>query len=120
MAGAAALLRQTHPSWSPAQIKSALMSTAKYLDVYTQDGRPAQPLDMGAGRLDVAAALDPGVLLDPPSLSIGQVITGSVRAVAFTVTNVGQAAAAYALATRSTAEGFAGAPRFRAQRAPER
>lgn len=110
VAGAAALLRQMHPSWSPAQIKSALMSTAKYLDVYTQDGRPAQPLDMGAGRLDVAAALDPGVLLDPPSLSIGQVITGSVRAVAFTVTNVGQAAAAYALATRSTAEGFAGAP----------
>ncbi len=86
------------------------MSTAKYLDVYTQDGRPAQPLDMGAGRLDVAAALDPGVLLDPPSLSIGQVITGSVRAVAFTVTNVGQAAETYALATRSTAEGFAGAP----------
>ncbi len=31
--GAAALIKQIHPDWSPAWIKSALMSTSKYLDI---------------------------------------------------------------------------------------
>ena len=67
VAGAAALLKQAHPGWSPADVKSALMSTAKFIGVYIDRARttPAQPLEMGAGRLDLSRAADPGVLLDP-------------------------------------------------------
>ncbi len=84
VAGAAILLRQAYPQWSNAAIKSALMSTAKYTDVYNFDGAPAQPLDMGAGRLDLTHALDPGVLLDPPSVSFGAVPTGTLQTLAVT------------------------------------
>ncbi len=107
VAGAAALLRQIHPTWSNAAIKSALMSTAKYIDIYLTDSvTPAQPLDMGAGRLDLAQAADPGVILSPPSLSYGLVVSGSQKTITVTVTSVANAAELYTLSTRFTGSGF--------------
>jgi minor extracellular serine protease Vpr len=108
VAGAAVLLKQIHPTWSPAWIKSALMSTSKYMDIFTDAAKtvPAQPLDMGAGRLDLTNAADPGVILDPPSLSFGQVMTGTVGSIEVHVTNVAAAAETYALSTVYTGEGF--------------
>lgn len=108
VSGAAALLQQAHPTWSVAAIKSALMSTSKYMDIYLADGTtPAQPLDMGAGRLDLAKAADPGVILDPPSLSFGFVPTGTQKTITVTVTSVAAAAETYALSTLYTGDGFA-------------
>jgi len=99
VAGAAALLRQIHPSWTNAEIKSSLMSTSKYIGIFDYDGTPAQPLQMGAGRLDLTNAADPGVILDPPSLSFGQLITGTAKTIAYDVTNVYTATETYTLAT---------------------
>lgn len=108
VAGAAVLLRQAHPDWSVAMIKSALMSTAKYMDIYLANGTtPAQPLDMGAGRLDLTKATDPGVILDPPSLSFGFVPTGTQTTITVTVRSVAAAAETYNLSTLYTAAGFA-------------
>jgi subtilisin family serine protease len=107
VAGAAALLRQIHPDWSPAHIKSALMSTAKFMDIYLADGvTPAQPLDMGAGRLDLTRAADPGVILTPPSLSYGQVPTGTQKSLSVWVTSVAGAAETYNLSTLYTGDSF--------------
>ncbi|HXF64441.1 MAG TPA: S8 family serine peptidase [Caldilineaceae bacterium] len=107
VAGAAALLRQIHPDWSNAYIKSALMSTAKYLDIYLADGvTPAQPLDMGAGRLDLTKAADPGVILDPPNLSFGFSPTGTHKSLSFQVISVAAAAETYNLSTLYTGDGF--------------
>lgn len=100
VAGAAALLRQIHPTWSNAEIKSALMSTSKYVGIYDYDGTAAQPLQMGAGRLDLTNAADPGVILDPPSLSFGQVITGTTPTMQFEVTNIAAATETYTLTTQ--------------------
>jgi len=107
VAGAAALLRQLYPDWTNADIKSALMSTAKYLGVYNHDGTPAQPLDIGAGRLDVGAATDPGVILDPPSLSFGAMMTGTTKSMMVEVTNVATGTETYDLSTLYTGAGFA-------------
>ncbi|MGC9520331.1 MAG: S8 family serine peptidase [Anaerolineae bacterium] len=106
VAGAAALLRALHPDWSNADIKSALMSTSKYLEVYNADGSPAQPLDMGAGRIDVGKAADPGVILDPPSLSFGLVMTGTSKTLTVAVRNITDATETYELSTLYTGDGF--------------
>ncbi len=56
VAGAAVLLRATHPDWTPGEIKSALMSTAT-TDVVKEDlVTPADPFDFGSGRIDIGAA----------------------------------------------------------------
>lgn len=77
IAGIAALVKQKHPHWSPAAIKSALMTTTSLLD---RAGRPlkaqqysksetvalvrATPFDYGSGHVNPRAALDPGLIFD--------------------------------------------------------
>jgi len=106
VAGAAALLKQLYPKWTNAAIKSAMMSTSKYMEIYNYDETPAQPLDMGAGRLDVGAAMDPGVILDPPSLSYGLVPTGTTKSISVKVTNITNASETYNISTLYTGKGF--------------
>jgi subtilisin family serine protease len=61
--GVAALLKQAHPGWSPAALKSALMTTT-YVEVERADGEPADAFDMGAGHVDANRAIDPGLVYD--------------------------------------------------------
>ncbi|MGW8766143.1 S8 family serine peptidase [Streptomyces sp. NPDC055815] len=49
VAGVAGLLAEKHPDWTGAQLKNALMSSSKTLD--------AGAYELGAGRVDVAAAI---------------------------------------------------------------
>ncbi len=57
VAGAGALLKALHPTWTPGQIKSALMTTAKTEGVTKEDGvTPADTFDYGSGRIDLAKA----------------------------------------------------------------
>lgn len=74
IAGMAALLKQSHPTWTPAMIKSALMTTA--MDVFgdTQNGAQAWdptarfngnlPWGQGAGFARPTLANDPGLVYD--------------------------------------------------------
>ncbi len=64
VAGVAALLKQAHPDWSPAALKSALMTTA-YQEVDKEDGAtPANPFDFGAGHIAPNSANRPGLVYD--------------------------------------------------------
>jgi minor extracellular serine protease Vpr len=71
IAGAAALLLQRHPSWTPQQVKSALMSTAGPSFDDSNQTREASVLVQGAGLARVAAADRPLIFTDPQSLSFG-------------------------------------------------
>ena len=51
VAGAAVILAQHHPDWHAAELKNALMSTAKHLDGYTA-------YQVGSGRVDIPAGLN--------------------------------------------------------------
>ncbi|MGD2079213.1 MAG: S8 family serine peptidase, partial [Chloroflexota bacterium] len=64
VAGAGALLKALHPDWTPAEIASALMSTADTTVVDNDGVTPADPYAMGAGRVDLANAGMAGLLLD--------------------------------------------------------
>ncbi|XP_057456401.1 subtilisin-like protease SBT1.7 [Lotus japonicus] len=70
VSGIAALIKSVHPDWSPAAIRSALMTTAystykngkPLLDSAT--GKPGTPFDFGAGHVDPVSALNPGLIYD--------------------------------------------------------
>ena len=63
VAGAGALLTQARPDWSPAQMQSALMTTARPT-VVDFDGTPATPYEQGAGAVNVGLAAMAGLLFD--------------------------------------------------------
>jgi uncharacterized repeat protein (TIGR01451 family) len=63
-AGAAALMKALYPSWSPAQLKSALALTAN-TDMRKEDGvTPADPFDMGSGRISLGHSAVAGLVMD--------------------------------------------------------
>jgi subtilisin family serine protease len=64
VAGAAAILAGQHPDWTAAQVKSALMNSARPNDALTV-------YEQGAGRVDVARAIAQPVTAAPASLSLG-------------------------------------------------
>jgi subtilisin family serine protease len=89
VAGAAALLLALHPDWTPARVKSALMSTANenvWLD--TTKTERALVLDQGAGRIDLAKAAAPGLVFANPSISGGERRAGKGFDTTITATNI--------------------------------
>lgn len=66
IAGLALLLRQKNPSWSPAAVKSALMTTAfgTLNDGLTGMQNGLLPWAQGAGHINANAAADPGLVYD--------------------------------------------------------
>ncbi|CDY67452.1 BnaCnng55020D [Brassica napus] len=70
VSGLAALLKSVHPDWSPAAIRSALMTTAyntykdgkPLLDILTV--KPSTPFGHGAGHVSPATAISPGLIYD--------------------------------------------------------
>ncbi|KAM0939005.1 putative tripeptidyl-peptidase II [Dioscorea sansibarensis] len=69
LSGIVGLLKAAHPEWSPAMIKSAIMTSA---DITGKDGKPIvdqllQPYNLfatGAGHVNPTAALNPGLVFD--------------------------------------------------------
>lgn len=99
VAGSAALLKQMHPDWTPTQIRSALMSTSTTKVWLDGDHTvPASVLDMGAGRIDLTKAGDPGLTFDYPSLSFGSNAAGAYT-MTVTATEVAGMEASYTITT---------------------
>jgi subtilisin family serine protease len=64
VAGIAALLLEAHPEWSPAAVKSALMTSSRQ-DLIQSDGEgQAHPFEFGAGHIVPNGANDPGLVYD--------------------------------------------------------
>jgi subtilisin family serine protease len=87
VAGAAALLKQRHPTWTVAQVKSALASTARP----AFEGGPNEALTtrQGGGLVDLPRADQPLVFAQPSSLSFGFLTRGKVTRKALAVSDAG-------------------------------
>ncbi len=64
VAGAGTLLAALHPTWTPGQIHSALMTTATTATVKEDGVTPTDAFDDGSGRINLATARDPYFTID--------------------------------------------------------
>jgi subtilisin family serine protease len=121
--GSAALVLALHPTFTPSQVMSTLMTTAT-TNVVKEDGTtPATPFDDGAGRVNLNNVIDPGLTLnvtptqmdetvgDPAhriDLNIPSVYDGALPGVVTTTrtfTNVDSAPQVYKVTATSTLAG---------------
>ena len=64
-AGAGALMASLHPDWTPQEIKSALMMSSTTANTVKENGvTPTDPFDLGAGRIDLDAAKQAGLVMN--------------------------------------------------------
>lgn len=70
VSGIVALIKSLHPNWSPAAIRSALMTTAYNRDMNHDTilsggtNEESNPFDIGAGHINPLKAIDPGLVYD--------------------------------------------------------
>ncbi len=95
VAGGAALLRQRHPGWSPAEIKAALVGTARPVPGGT---RPEDPSRVGAGLVQLAAADAPVLLAEPTSVSFGLLGRSRTTSATVSLTDAGRGAGTWSTA----------------------
>ncbi|MEY2570206.1 MAG: hypothetical protein QOE63_556, partial [Acidimicrobiaceae bacterium] len=88
VAGASLLLTAEHPDWSPSQIKSALMTTATTHVVKEDLTTPADPFDMGAGRIDIGHADDPGLTLNETAARFASLAGSDLTAVNLNIASI--------------------------------
>ena len=98
VAGAAALLRQHHPGWTVAQIKSALVLTGK--PVLNANGAEVPSTREGGGLIQVPAANDPLIFAAPTGLSFGLVKTGAQASRTVELADAGGGAGAWTVAVQ--------------------
>jgi subtilisin family serine protease len=101
LAGSAAIVRQQHPGWSAAAVRSAIVNTADRNVVKDLDSTTivTDANKVGTGRQNLLAAVQASVALDPVSLSFGAVPAGSGRTMQDSVelTNVSDGSQTYTL-----------------------
>lgn len=124
LAGSAAVVRSQHPSWSAAQVRSAIVNTAER--GVLKDYRFGMPVPnssppatygyvadvnvVGAGRENLLAAVNAKVAIEPVSISFGAIPSGAgqTKTVAVRLTNLSGAVASWTLAiTGTTGSGVA-------------
>ncbi|KAL2543908.1 Subtilisin-like protease SBT1.7 [Forsythia ovata] len=118
LSGIAALVKSAHPDWSPAMIKSAIMTSASQCNlnrslILDEKHQPADIYAIGAGHINPSRALDPGLVYDITTDDYIAYLCGlgyteqqlavitrrsiNCHGSEFTVTNVGDARSTYNL-----------------------
>ncbi|KAK4400559.1 Subtilisin-like protease SBT1.5 [Sesamum angolense] len=106
LSGVAALIKSAHPGWSPAAIKSAIITTADTVNLENQPMQdekhlPADIFATGAFHVNAAKASDPGLIYDIETHDYIPFLCGltytSRETFTRTATNVGEDNSSYAV-----------------------
>ena len=97
VAGAAALLRQRHPGWSVAQIKSALVLTGNPVGGGSGEVPPTRE---GGGMIWLPRADQPLVFAGPSSFSLGYLRRGRTRLTRVALTDAGGGTGSWSVSLR--------------------
>jgi subtilisin family serine protease len=89
VAGGAALLLQRHPTWTPAQIKSALVLTGRPVWTDSTHRREVAPTREGGGLIDLLAADAPLFFASPTDVSFRFLHRGESETVPVSLTDAG-------------------------------
>jgi subtilisin family serine protease len=101
VAGAAALLRQRHPTWTVPQIKSALAQSGVAVHSFGSSAE-ISPLREGGGRIDLVRANNPLLFAAPSNLSFGMLRSGSSTDLTVTLSDAGGGAGAWLVSVNSS------------------
>ncbi len=111
LAGSAAVVRQQHPTWTAAQVRSAIVNTAteNVLKDYATGAKiETNAQIVGAGKENLAKAVNASVAIEPVSVSFGAVPSGAgqTKRAAVRLTNLSGTAQTFAASIRNdTADG---------------
>jgi subtilisin family serine protease len=97
IAGAAALLKERHPEWTVAQIKSALEQSGDA--ARTETGSEALATREGGGVVNLPRADVPLIFASPTSLSFGRLLPSATSIRTVTLTDAGGGAGDWAVTT---------------------
>lgn len=88
VAGVALLLKSLHPDWDPGQIKSAMMTRAVTKVVKEDLSTPADPFDMGAGRVNVGRAMQAPLTISDNAANFAALAGDEVNAVHLNIPSI--------------------------------
>ncbi|KAJ7960211.1 Subtilisin-like protease-like protein [Quillaja saponaria] len=92
--GSTAYVKATHPNWSPAAIKSAVMTTASVTDPKKHANE--NEFEYGSGLINPAKAVDPGLVFNASEADYVEFLSKATRPkIEVTVTNVGSSNSTY-------------------------
>ena len=103
VAGSAALLLQRHPTWTPADIKSALVLTGRPVWTDTTHKHEVAPIREGGGLIDLAAADNPLIFAAPSAVSFRFLHRGERGSLALGLADAGGGAGAWAVTIQTEA-----------------
>jgi minor extracellular serine protease Vpr len=106
MAGVMALMKQTHPTLSAAELKSLVMETSKTM---VDEKKEMYPIArQGAGRVQVIKALEAPIVTLPSSISLGEITVETRKTMQRTVevANISQAARTFNVSLAESTKGL--------------
>jgi subtilisin family serine protease len=105
VAGGAALLLQRHPTWTPAQVKSALVLTGRPVWTDSTHKREVAATREGGGLIDLAAADAPLLFATPTDVSFGFLHRGESVSRSVALSDAGGGAGAWSVTIQRQATG---------------